>query len=566
MNNVVKKWGAQIVVGIIAVIHTCLSFITDKNIFVFPDKASSGYNAAVFDYVVCKLLTLAALFAIYSIIYSIIRKDRADHTPYQIAVSALPYIIVLLAVAAIKLPQGYLSNDEYAIYNDAVNLTHSTWFCYLTPYYYTVSLMILPFKYAPIIFKLIIEYGVVGYVTYRSKQYFGKRIGLISYVLFLLYPVIAYTTSAHRLPIYFLLYLCLFAKMLYDRLEHKGISAAGMAGMLLTGAVLTQWRTEGIYLAALVPILMLVVYYPYIICGKSQACGSDDDGVDAHNGGNDSDNADTHNADSDAAAEADSTNNETISRAGRIARLGMFIAASLIFQIIVSYPQNAFSSAALDDAANDRMKPFYAYTITNMYRNGLDLDKNREDLQIVDRYLSLEAIAAINEHYEDINYEDVLILYQDGFVGVREDATVQDFIDYSDALKRIFVNNPDVFLRTRVGAFGYSALPYHISYSGMGLKSLLSFGLSLVKSLSYNLFIPLIVVVVLLIYSLIRKRWFDFFVAGGLLCHWFIVFILAPASYFKYYFPLYIMAYFYILLGVMSFIKNRKLPESSRQR
>ena len=63
-------------------------------------------------------------------------------------------------------------------------------------------------------------------------------------------------------------------------------------------------------------------------------------------------------------------------------------------------------------AADDRMKPFYAYTITNMYRNGLDYEKNKEDLEIVDRYLSLDMIESINEYYGDINYEDVLILYK----------------------------------------------------------------------------------------------------------------------------------------------------------
>ena len=33
------------------------------------------------------------------------------------------------------------------------------------------------------------------------------------------------------------------------------------------------------------------------------------------------------------------------------------------------------------------MGPFWAYTITNMYRNGLDLEKNKDDLELVYRYL-----------------------------------------------------------------------------------------------------------------------------------------------------------------------------------
>lgn len=508
MNNIGNK-KRLILVSVIALIHTIISFFTDRGIFTFPDETSSVYRASVFDYTLCKILTVIVLFGIYYALSSLLYSDRKEHMPYKVLKSALPYLIVILGVAAIKLPQGYLTNDEYSIFADATSLTHSTWFSILTPYYYTVSLMILPIRYAPIIFKLVIEYLVVGYVTLRSKEFFGKKTGSISYLLFLLYPVIAYTTSAHRLPIYFLLYLMIYAKMIFDMLEQKSLMVADTVWMLLLGAVLTQWRTEGIYLAVLIPILMFIAY------------------------------------------------RKSLLQQG-VKKILLYVLMAVVFQYLVSIPQNAFMGADLDDAANDRMKPFYAYTITNMYRNGLDLEKNQEDIAIVDKYLSLDMIAAINEHYGDINYEDVLILYQEGFVGVREDVTVEDFINYSDALKRIFVNNPDVFIRTRIGAFCYAAMPYHIEFNGFGVSSLIHFAITLIKTVSYNLFIPFAIVIALLIYSLLKKRWFDFFVAGGLLCHWFIVFILAPASYFKYYFPLYIMAYFYVILGVMGLLMNRK--------
>lgn len=508
----------------ISLIHTLVSLIWDKGTFVFPDVTSDMYGIAMFDYALCKILTFIALFFIYRYIAIMIRPDRKDSLAYKITMKALPYLIVIVAVAAIKLPQGFLTNDETSIYNDAINLTHSTWFCILTPYYYTVSLMIAPFKYSPIIFKMIIEFFTVGYVVHRSSDYFGKKIGLISYLLFLLYPVIAYTTSAHRLPIYFLLYLLLFCKMLFDYLKNREFACGksedyvpldlkSAIWMLLLCAVLTQWRTEGIYLCVLVPILMVIIY------GKS------------------------------------------------ISNKKMYIvyaAIAIASQILVAIPQNAFSTAALDDAANDRMKPFWAYTITNMYRNGLDFEKNKEDLAIVDKYISLESLEAINEHYGDINYEDVLILYQEGFVGVRPEAGVKEFVDYSDALKRIFVNNPDVFMRTRMGAFNYAAIPYHIDFGEGGIKGLIKGCISVVKSLAYNLYIPLTIAILLLVLALVKKNPFDFFAAGGLICHWFIVFILAPASYFKYYFPLYIMTYFYVMVYTMSAVSKITVRDKNR--
>lgn len=504
MNTYLKGHKHLISITGIAFLHLMITFFTDKLIFAVPP------SARITDYIICKLLTLVVLFFFYLGLYQIfIDKNRKQNTIYGVVTCALPYLLVLAVILIIKLPSGYLSNDEALIFDAASNLEHYTWFYYITTYYYIVSLMLIPHALGPIFIKILIEFLAVGYVVFRIKDVFGKKLGNLGYLLFLLYPVIAYTTSAHRLPIYYLLYLVLIAALLFDFIEKKDLSRQAAFWLLFLGAVLTQWRTEGIYLAVLVPILLFIVYKN--IRTKKTAI--------------------------------------------------LLIASSLLLQYAVSIPQNGLTASNLDAAANDRMKPFYAYTITNMYRNGLDMEKNADDLAIVDRYLSLDAIAAINEYYEDINYEDVLILYQEGYVGTRPEATQEDFFNYSAALKRIFLNNPGVFMKTRLGAFCYAALPFHITFEGFGIKPLISFCISIVKTVSYNLFIPLAIALLLCIYALIRRRWFTFFTMGGLLAHWFIVFILAPASYFKYYFPVYIIAYFYVLLLVIQGIYNRKQEE-----
>lgn len=511
MKDFIIKY-KYIACGVLALIHGLISLAYDRFTFTFPESGSEHFSLAVMDYMICKLFMIIILFAFYFCLYLLIFDKGSSHDKaISILKIALPYLVVIVGVLAIKLPEGFLTNDENSIYANAVSLTHDTWFYYLTIYYYVISLMLVPFKYGPIIVKVIIQLLCASYVVYRIKDYYGKKLGMWGYVLFLLYPVIAYTTSAHRLPVYFLIYLALFCKLLFDGLKGDKLSVCEYAIILLVTAMLTQWRTEGIYLAVLVPILCLFAYKELRTMRK----------------------------------------------------IVLFIALSLLTQYIVSIPQNGFLAKNLDGAANDRMKPFYAYTITNMYRNGLDHEKNAADLAIVDKYLSLEVIEAINDYYVDINYEDVLILYREGFVGVRPEATVEDFINYSDALKRIFINNPDVFLKTRWGAFCYAALPYHITYNGMGIKSLISFGISIVKTVMYNLFIPVCMAFILCLYSLIKRRWYSFFVFGGLIAHWFIVFILAPASYFKYYFPVYIVSYFYLIVILIYLYCRRKGRELS---
>ncbi len=479
----------------------------------------------------CKIIAFFVLFAFYYAVFTLIfyftGKDKKRPYLLDVCIWALPYLFIMICISFIKLRGGYLSNDENLIYENAVSLTHYTWFYYITTWYYIVSLMLVPFKYGPIILKLAIEFLVVGNVTFRISRIFGKRYGIFSYILFLLYPVLAYTTSAHRLPIYFFIYLYLFSTLLFDLIEKRSaeklpadenLSEASSQGksctisigkelwLIFISAVLTQWRTEGIYLIAISTILMFMVYG--LLKDRKRAL--------------------------------------------------LTIILVIVCQYLVSVPQNGFVAKELSAAADDRMKPFYAYTVTNMFRNGLDRDKNRDDLEIIDKYLSIEKIDAINDYYGDINYEDVLILYMEGFVGVREEAGLTEYFDFANACKRLFTNNPDVLLRTRTGAFCYSALPYHIIFNGTDPKALLSFGISIVKTVLYNLFIPAAIILFLFVYSVIKRRWFTFFVSGGLLCHLFIVFVLAPASYFKYYFPVYIMGYFYLILIIMCFIKNRQ--------
>lgn len=500
MNKEKPPYFSYIVCLLLAVIHTGVTFITDKSIFEFQSINAEHITTAVVDYFICKILLMVVLYAFYYGLYVLfLKKDESHNRLVEILKAAAPYLIVIAGALIIKLPAGYITNDENSIYANAITLTHDTWFYYITTYYYIISIMLLPFKYGPIIVKAIIQFLTVGYVVYRIKKYYGKRLGMWGYLVFLIYPVIAYTTSAHRLPIYFLIYLVVFSKLLFDGLEEHSISRLEEYVLIFAGALLTQWRTEGIYLAVLIPILLLFAY-------------------------------------------------KNLRNKRAVIAL---IFASLLIQYVVSIPQNGFTAKDLDSAANDRMKPFYAYTITNMYRNGLDLEKNAEDLAIVDKYLSLEQVKAINEYYVDINYEDAFILYEPGYVGVREEASVEDFVNYSDALKRIFINNPDVFIKTRIGAFCYAAVPYHITFSGTSVRELISFGISIVKFFAYNLFIPCGICLVLLVMALIKRRWYSFFVFGGLLAHWFIVFVLAPASYFKYYFPIYIMGYFYAVVLIL---------------
>lgn len=491
-----------------ATVHFILTFFTDRS--VFEALRETPFYRLPQDklayYLACKAALFVLLYYIYkwvSIVYSdILRAIRkralmpSDSSPhYKVFLYGLIYFIPIAAVMVFKLPQGFLSNDETLIFAEASALNQYTWFYYLTTFYYIITMMLIPSWLGPILVKVALQVITCGYCVHRFRGRFKTPLSFLVYLPFMMFPVLAYTTSAHRIPVYYLLYLLFWVVLFFDRLENKKPNVSRIFWLTFCAALLTQWRTEGIYMVLFGMILILLAY-PCLtgFTGK------------------------------------------TFDKK----QLVKFIVIFMLMQYAVSIPQNGALPMRMQDKADNRMGPFWAYTITNMYRNGLDLEKNKNDLELVYRYLDKNVLKSINEDLKDINYEDTLILYYPGYTGVIEGATPDDYNAYVEGCRNIFKNNPGVFLKTRWGAFCYAALPYHLVFDQGPLKG----AFFAFKALSYNLFIPCILLLILFVMALVKKRWMEASAAAALLCHGFIVFILAPASYFKYYLPVYMCTYF----------------------
>ncbi len=492
-----------------ATVHFILTFFTDPRIF--EALKNTPFYSLPQDklayYLACKAALIVLLYYLYKWIFlvfsdllrairgrTLIPAGAGAH--YRVFLYGLIYFIPIAAVMVFKLPQGFLSNDEALIFQEASSLNQYTWFYYLTTFYYIITMMLIPSWLGPILVKVALQVITCGYCVHRFRGHWKKPAAFLIYLPFMMFPVLAYTTSAHRIPVYYLLYLLFWVVLFFDRLENVIPDTPKLFWLTFDAALLTQWRTEGIYMGLFGMVLILMAY-PCLCTPKGKK------GIDCR-------------------------------------RILKFAVIFLLMQYAVSIPQNGVIPVRMQDKADNRMGPFWAYTITNMYRNGLDLEKNREDLALVYRYLDENVLRSINEDLKDINYEDTLILYYPGYTGVIEGATGDDYNAYVTGCRNIFKNNPGVFLKTRWGAFCYAALPYHLVFDRGPLKG----AFFAFKALSYNLFIPCILLMALFVLALAKKRWMEGAAGAALLCHGFIVFILAPASYFKYYLPVYMCTYF----------------------
>ena len=484
----------KIIPAAAALVWTIASLFYDRSTFAVA-PLSMAHN-----YIPCKILMFAAVFFAASFVIRAVT-DRTS-LEWQILKYAFIYFLPLIAVLIFKLPEGFLSNDEALIFSEASNLADYTWFYYITTWYYIISMMLIPSWLGPIIIKVIIQCLTAGYAVARLRRCMGeKKRAYFIYIAFFLPPILAYTTSAHRIPVYIFLYIVFMYTLFMDRLEGIPFTWKRSVPLLFLMAVLTQWRTEGIYLAVFGLILMLICY-PSIYSAREKG----------------------------------------------VLNIIKLVIISFLIQYIVAIPQYGLIPSRMGDQATNRMLPFYAYTVTNLYRNGLDLsdEANAASWEKVDRYLDVETIAAINDYLGDINYEDSLILYYEGYDGRRPEASDEDYLAFVEGVQELMAHNPDVLMRTKWGSFDYAATVYD-PVLGFGA---VSFIVSIVKMISYNLYIPMILLVIMFIWSLckIKERAFFVMLSLCLFAHFTIVFVLAPASYFKYYFPVYFTTYFFVIL------------------
>lgn len=283
--------------------------------------------------------------------------------------------------------------------------------------------------------------------------------------------------------------------MFCDYMEHEKLTKKTFFVLAILLSILTQWRVEGAYLFVLGLILIIVAY------------------------------------------------RVKLSKKIFLSAVSIF----LTIQVVLYIPQIVETSSN-KDYSKWRLTHFYNYAITNMMRNGLDEEKNKEELAIVDRYVSIEKIKEINATYGDNAYLDEYILF---YGGLRENPTREIMLDYENAMNKIIINNLGVFLQSQFEAFNYITV-----FEKTGF-------------IFSNLYIVFAILIAAFIYFCIKKNYFAIWFLLGVFGHSALTTILLPASYFKYYYMQYLVSIFFLVYftgiiynkiksKIVDFKKNKK--------
>ena len=349
-------------------------------------------------------------------------------------------------------------------------------FNFLTPYLHLAVRMLLPGKYAVVFAKIAVFGTMTGVCIARMGAVFHTPLSALLYLFVFVPPSLSHSYSIHRCPTYGMIYFWLFIRLFCDHRERRSIGKMELALLLLLFAALTQWRSEGIYFLFLGPAVLMLAYR--IRPAKKRCAG--------------------------------------------------ILALYLLFQLLIYLPQASLTTAQSENYSARRSQPFYDYVLTGMLRNGLDREKNAEDLAVCNEFIDLSRIDILNDHYGDHAYDEGFASYGDTEYYCLIDGTSDEqLLAYEAAMRRIILRNPWVYIKTQIGGF------HHISvhYDSLCLSSV--FG---------NLWVVAAWIVGLWVWALWKKEWCLFACVSCPLIHACITTILLPAAYIKYYYPEYMFA------------------------
>lgn len=234
---------------IVAGVHWLMSFYTDNFIFV-----RSGLTAR---YVALKILLLFALILIWRLLFLTVRGVRNEN---QRVIKSLLFFLLFFAIFTIIMfciwPGNWVWDDIW-IFEEAVTSDFGNfypWQHVITSFVYIISLMILPFPAGVVIVQYTFIAGIIGFIL--GSCYVGlkrKKYILLVCIPFVLFPTLAMIFYPMRLIPYAFLELMFFF-LIMSRKEEK-ISVQLFAALVSLNAILAVWRSEGIIFLIIGPVV-----------------------------------------------------------------------------------------------------------------------------------------------------------------------------------------------------------------------------------------------------------------------------------------------------------------------
>ena len=560
MTEFFNKYKTNIEIFVVSLAFWAGSVISSGKIFTSDElnmaSLPKDYSMAPLMSILSKVLAFCVYYFGFLFLSKIRR--RYDRSWYVFFGTLAIYLILFFA----SYP-GYYMSDDAVIFGYATRFLPVYWHNYLTSLYFMTAMTIVPASVAPFLLNCCILAAVSTYLYMKD----GKLMLIFSVLPFTLLSAL----MCFRPVLYAPVFLFFFAYMYYDvlhRADRNEVSVKKTVILSILAAVLCLWRSEGIVL-----IFFCIFLVPYSLMApdkKKDPAGENDENVSDAKGIKVGD-ADLFDDERDPFEDAfkageerrsEPLQNEKRKQSAKVAGLIFFVVFALAFSVI-KIPQTTGEEKyyGSDYLILATVRPLSLIIHRDQTYPGAEEDLENINKIVKLDYLSYETLSctAFHRYNSDKN--------SGAYTQTLADKKTQS--DYLKSAFRMIYHNLDLYIAERIQLFLITNGIYDYDPGlVMGMKPVETsqyalysgdrdYGLVLIdgnKRLDINgtdkiakflfaaggeAYIPMLVILIVsLVISIIKKNWFIAVTLLSLLAREGVIFLTAPASFIQYSYPM----------------------------
>ena len=515
--NIYSQRKKQIIAALLmTTVHFLITFLSDRIIFNIQEHS-------ILIYAGFKIVFFFILFSIWFFVIDFAIKIKNNNQIYLRWITIAIIFFVIFSILMLLVWPGNWVWDEKGILENALMLKMNGWQHFLTSLFYIFSLMIIPFPSGVVIIQYTIIALIISYILSTLTNRYGKK-SLFIGLIFLMPPVLLHILYPMRINLYTFLELLFFFLILVN-IKNERFKGSTMLTLSVLSIILTVWRTEGIFLIIVFPLILLIKKYSkktvLIVFVSTLLCAGIMVGIQNYH--------------------------LVLGYDGAVDYNVTGIATPYHSLIRKEYKENK-NSALIKSA-----EKYLNFKEINKYEEG-----EGEEAFWVGAYSTVDSDGKYKMMLKD--YKSLILKHPGTFFYYRFKLFLDTQKVYDDKGKIISVVqegniNQQIFNLDKypLGKTINKELRAKILKCLYGKSSLKP--LNLIIKNTFNIFVPLLLIILMAIYSLtfIKKGGGQMLIImSSLLVHFAMVFVTAPATYFMYYFPIYVCGYTLFLSFLLS--------------